>query len=56
MNDRKEYAYLLCIGGEIKQLIAKWWSTKEIMEVQKSAMWATARLFKKNRCCIGVRA
>ena len=47
MNDRKEYAYLLCIGGEIKQLIAKWWSIKEIMEVQKSAMWATARLFKK---------
>lgn len=47
MNDEKEYAYVLRVNGEIKQLIAKWWSTKEIMTEQKAAMWAAARLFKK---------
>lgn len=47
MNNEKEYAYVLCINGEIKRLIAKWWSTEETMIIQKSAMWAAARLFKK---------
>lgn len=47
MNDRKEYAYVLCVNGKITQLIVKEWSTEEEMKIQSSAMWAAARLFKK---------
>lgn len=47
MNDRKEYAYVLCVNGKITQLVVKEWSTEEEMKIQSSAMWAAARLFKK---------
>lgn len=47
MNNEKEYAYLLCIGGEIKLLIAKWWSTSCEMHENMGAMHAAAYVFKK---------
>lgn len=48
MNNEKEYAYLLCIGGEIKQLIAKWWSTPQEMTAAKCGMATVARTFRKS--------
>lgn len=47
MDDRKEYAYLLCIGGEIKKVIAKWWSTPEESRTNMGAMHAAAYIFKR---------
>lgn len=48
MDDRKEYAYVLCVGGKINKLIAKeWWSTEKEMIFQKGAMHAAAYVFKK---------
>lgn len=47
MDDRKEYAYLLCIGGKINKLIAKWWNTLEDVRTNKAAMHAAAYTFKK---------
>lgn len=47
MDDRKEYAYVLCINGEIKHLIAKWWSTSLEMHENMGAMHAAAYVFKK---------
>lgn len=45
---RKEYAYILCIGGRIKEPIAEhWWSTEQEMKEATANMWAAARLFKK---------
>ena len=35
MDNRKEYAYLLCIGGKILKIIAKWWSTPQEMTATK---------------------
>lgn len=48
MDDRKEYAYVLYIGGEIKQLIAKWWSTPQKMMATKCGMATAARIFRKS--------
>ena len=47
MNDRKEYAYLLCVGGKILKIIAKWWSTPQEMTDNMAAMHAAAYAFKK---------
>ena len=47
MNNEKEYVYLLCIGGEIKDLIVKWWSTSNEMHENMEAMHAAAYVFKK---------
>ena len=47
MNDRKEYAYLLCIGGKIKKLITVWWSSPQEMTDNMAAMHAAAYAFKK---------
>lgn len=47
MDNRKEYAYLLCVGGEIKKVIAKWWSTSEEACTNMAAMHAAAYAFKK---------
>lgn len=47
MDDRKEYAYLLCIGGKMKSVIAKWWHHPEEMRTNKAAMHAAAYAFKK---------
>ena len=45
---RKEYAYILCIGGKIKEPISvHWWSTERKMKETTADMWAAARLFKK---------
>ena len=45
---RKEYAYILCIGGKIKEPIAvHWWSMEQEMKETTADMWAAARLFKK---------
>ena len=47
MDDKKEYAYVLCIGGKIKHLISKWWSTEEEMHMNMAAMHAAASVFRK---------
>ena len=47
MDDRKEYAYLLCIGGKIKKLITAWWSTSQEAHENMAAMHAAAYAFKK---------
>ena len=47
MNDRKEYAYLLCIGGKIKKLITVWWNTPQEINDNMAAMHAAAYAFKK---------
>ena len=48
MNDRKEYAYLLCVGGKILKIIAKWWSTPQEMKATKCGMATVARTFRKS--------
>lgn len=48
MNDRKEYAYLLCVGGKILKIIAKWWSTPQEMTATKCGMATVARTFRKS--------
>ncbi|MDD6754367.1 MAG: hypothetical protein PUE15_10790 [Prevotella sp.] len=47
MDDRKEYAYLLCIGGKIKSVMAKWWHHPEETRTNKAAMHAAAYALKK---------
>ena len=47
MDERKEYAYLLCVGGKIQKVIAKWWHTPEDIRVNKTAMHAAAYAFRK---------
>ena len=54
MDNRKEYAYLLCIGGKIRKLIIVWWSSPQEMTDNMAAMHAAAYAFKKNGCYIGV--
>ena len=51
MNDRKEYAYLLCIGGKILKIIAKWWSTPQEMTATTCGMATVARTFRKSGAC-----
>ena len=48
MDDRKEYAYLLCVGGKILNIIAKWWSTPQEMTATKCGMTTVARTFRKS--------
>ena len=48
MNDRKEYAYLLCVGGKILKFISKWWSTPQEMTATKCGMATVARTFRKS--------
>lgn len=47
MDNRKEYAYLLCVGGKILKIIAKWWSTPQEINDNMAAMHAAAYAFKK---------
>lgn len=47
MDERKEYAYLLCVGGKIQKVIAKWWSTPPEAHENMAAMHAAAYAFKK---------
>ena len=47
MNDRKEYAYLLCVGGKIKKLITVWWSSPQEMTDNMAAMHAAAYALKQ---------
>ena len=48
MDKRKEYAYLLCVGGKILKIIAKWWSTPQEMTAAKCGMATVARTFRKS--------
>ena len=47
MNDRKEYAYLLCIGGKINKKITVWWNSPQEIIGNMAAMHAAAYAFKK---------
>ena len=47
MDNRKEYAYLLCIGGKIQKVIAKWWNSPQEINGNMAAMHAAAYTFKK---------
>lgn len=47
MNDRKEYAYLLCVGGKIRKLITVWWNSPQEINDNMAAMHAAAYAFKK---------
>ena len=47
MDNRKEYAYLLCIGGKINKLITVWWSTLQEMTGNMAAMYVGALAFRK---------
>lgn len=45
---RKEYAYILCIAGKIKKVIAKsWWNKPEEIDNIAGDMFAAAYAFKK---------
>lgn len=45
---RKEYAYILCIAGKIKKVIAKsWWNKPEEINNIAGDMFAAAYAFKK---------
>lgn len=48
MDNRKEYAYLLCVGGKILKIIAKWWSTPQEMTATKCGMTTVAHTFRKS--------
>ena len=48
MDNRKEYAYLLCVGGKILKIIAKWWSTPQEMTATKCGMATVAHTFRKS--------
>lgn len=46
---RKEYAYILCIAGKIKKVIAKsWWNKPEEIDDIAGDMFAAAYAFKKS--------
>ena len=47
MDNRKEYAYLLCVGGKILKIIAKWWNSPQEINGNMAAMHAAAYTFKK---------
>ena len=47
MDNRKEYAYLLCVGGKINKLITVWWNSPQDIIGNMSAMHAAAYAFKK---------
>ena len=47
MDERKEYAYLLCVGGKIQKVIAKWWSTPQEAHENMAAMHAAAYAFRE---------
>ena len=47
MDDRKEYAYLICIGGKIQKVIAKWWNSPQEINGNMAAMHAGAYAFRK---------
>lgn len=45
---RKEYAYILCVAGKIKKVIAKsWWNKPEEINNIAGDMFAAAYAFKK---------
>lgn len=45
---KKEYAYILCIAGKIKKVIAKsWWNKPEEIDNIAGDMFAAAYAFKK---------
>ena len=47
MDNRKEYAYLLCTGGKIKKLITVWWNPPKEINVNMAAMHAAAYAFRE---------
>ena len=47
MDNRKEYAYLLCIGGKIKKLITVWWNSPQEIIGNMAAMHAAAYAFRE---------
>ena len=47
MDNRKEYAYLLCVGGKINKLITVWWNSPQETIGNMAAMHAAAYAFKK---------
>ena len=47
MDNRKEYAYLLCVGGKIRKLITVWWNSPQEINDNMAAMHAAAYAFKK---------
>ena len=47
MDNRKEYAYLLCIGGKIKKLITVWWNPPQEINGNMAAMHAAAYAFRE---------
>lgn len=52
-EERKEYAYILCVNGKIKKPLAvSWWSTEKQMRQTKADMHAAAYAFKKTASII----
>lgn len=47
MDNRKEYAYLLCVGGKIRKLITVCWNSPQEINDNMAAMHAAAYAFKK---------
>ena len=47
MDNRKEYAYLLCTGGKIKKLITVWWNSPQEINGNMAAMHSASYVFKK---------
>ena len=47
MDERKEYAYLLCVGGKINKLITVWWNSPQEIIGNMAAMHAGAYAFRK---------
>ena len=48
MDDRIEYAYLLCVGGKSLKVVAKWWSTPKEMTATKCGMATVVCIFRKS--------
>lgn len=54
MDNRKEYAYLLCVGGKILKIIAKWWSTPQEMTATKMRHGNRGTHIQKVGGCVGL--
>ncbi len=47
-ENRKEYAFILCVNNKITKVISKhWWSTEENMQQTAADMGLASRAFKK---------
>lgn len=48
MGNQKNYAFVLCVGGEIKQLITTWWCEEVDVVKFMQGMRKAAGLFGQN--------